>query len=59
MLNKKQKKSSRKHMQNRRMYKYLQNITVGTRFANAEAVQPKAKSAGHSASLKRASGRGE
>ena len=59
MLNKKQKKSSRKHMQNRRMVKYLQNMSVGARFANAQTVQPKAKSAGHSASLKRASGRGE
>jgi len=59
MLSKKQKKSSRKQMQNRRMYKYLQSMSVGARFANAQAVQPKAKSAGHSASLKRASGRGE
>ena len=59
MLTKKQRKSSRKHMQNRRTYKYLQNISVGSRFANAQTVQPKAKSVGHTASLKRASGRGE
>lgn len=58
-MNKKQKKSSRKNMQNRRMYKYLQSMSVSARFANATAVQPVAKSAGRAASLKRASGRGE
>lgn len=58
-MSKKQKRSSRKNMQNRRMYKYLQSITVNTRFANATAVQPAAKSAGRAASIKRASGRGE
>jgi hypothetical protein len=58
-MHKKKKRSSRKTMQNRRMYKYLQNISVGSRFAGAQQVQPKSKSAGHSASLKRASGRGE
>lgn len=58
-MNKKKKRSSRKNMQNRRMYKYLQSITVAARFAGAQSVQPKAKSAGRAASLKRASGRGE
>jgi len=58
-MNKKQKKSSRKNMQNRRMYKYLQSMSVNARFANATAVQPVAKSVGRAASLKRASGRGE
>lgn len=56
---KKKKKSSRKSMQNRRMYKYLQSISVAARFAGAQSVQPKVKSAGRAASLKRASGRGE
>ena len=58
-MTKKKKRSSRKAMQNRRMYKYLQGISVNARFANAQPVQPKAKSSGHAASLKRASGRGE
>lgn len=58
-MHKKQKKSSRKNMQNRRMYKYLQAISVSTRFANATPVQPAMKSTGRAASLKRASGRGE
>lgn len=59
MLTKKQKKSSRKTMENRRIFKYLQNISVSSRFADAQSVQPKTKSVGRSASLKRASGRGE
>lgn len=58
-MHKKKKRSSRKLMQNRRMYKYLQSISTAARFAGAQQVQHKAKSAGHSASLKRASGRGE
>lgn len=58
-MHKKQKRSSRKNMQNRRMYKYLQNISVNARFANATPVQPSMKSAGRAASLKRASSRGE
>ncbi len=58
-MHKKKKRSSRKAMQNRRMFKYILSQTVNSRFSGAQQVQPKAKSVGHTASMKRSAGRGE
>jgi hypothetical protein len=60
MFTKKQKRSSRKHMANRNVLKHLRRIAT-THLSNTQqavAVMPKQKSSGYTASLKRASGRG-
>ncbi len=60
MLNKKQKKSSRKNMRNRSMVKFLTRRSEATRkYMNVQPVMPKQKSSGYTASLKKASNRGE
>jgi hypothetical protein len=60
MFTKKQKRSSRKHMANRNVLKQLRRIATIhlSNTQQAMAVMPKQKSSGYTASLKRASGRG-
>jgi hypothetical protein len=60
MITKKQRRSSRKNMANRHMKRYFLNMAT-LHLANtqqASAVMPNQKSSGYTASLKRASGRG-
>ena len=60
MLNKKQKKSSRKNMRNRSMVKFLTRRAEASRkYLNVQPVMPKQKSSGYAASLKKGSNRGE
>jgi hypothetical protein len=58
-MTKKQKRSSRKNMQNRSIVKYLKNRSEMLMQYKQEKVLQNAKSQGRAASLKRASGRGE
>lgn len=59
-MTKKQKKSSRQRIKNKRSMKYYFNNISTAHLSNTTSAQPvvASKSAGYSASIKRASGRG-
>jgi hypothetical protein len=59
-MNKKRKKSSRKNMRNRAMVRFLtRRSEARKKHLNVQPVVSKQKSSGYTASLKKASGRGE